>query len=142
MYTVDLFLSLWVHKSVYPRLTLCIMEWYVAKLKVIWYYQCTRALPTANDRYSQRTTRSCVPNGRCFHQWFKHGGTYRTWLQSVLQHIQVAGVTLNKEKYEFGRTSIKFLAIGNLINSDGITGDPQKTPAIRGMERPKCVPEL
>ena len=65
---------------------------------------------------------------------------HRTRLQSVLQRIQAAGVTLNKEKCEFGKTSIKFL--GHLINSDGITADPQKTAAIREMERPKSVPEL
>ena len=65
---------------------------------------------------------------------------HRTRLQSVLQRIQAAGVTLNKEKCEFGKTSIKFL--GHLINLDGITADPQKTAAIREMERPKSVPEL
>ena len=81
-----------------------------------------------------------LPGVVCFHLWFKRGGTYRTWLQSISQRIQAAGVTLNKEKYEFRRTSIKFL--GSFINSDGITGYPQKTAAIREMERPKSVPEL
>ena len=65
---------------------------------------------------------------------------HRTRLQSVLQRIQTAGFTLNMEKCEFGKTSIKFL--GHLINSDGITADPQKTAAIREMERPKSFPEL
>ena len=36
-----------------------------------------------------------------------------------------AGVTLNKEKCEFGKTTIKFL--GHIISPEGISPGPQKT---------------
>ena len=63
-----------------------------------------------------------------------------TRLDTVLAKIQDAGITLNKEKCEFAKTSIKFL--GHVITSDGISPDPQKTSAISSMKQPKNVSEL
>ena len=61
-------------------------------------------------------------------------------LQAVLERIQSAGVTLNKEKCEFGKTIIKFL--GHIISPEGISPDPQKTIAVKNMKQPSNVPEL
>lgn len=54
-------------------------------------------------------------------------------LQAVLQRIQDAGITLNKDKCEFGRKSITFL--GHVVDGQGISSDPNKTSAIRQMGR-------
>ena len=61
-------------------------------------------------------------------------------LQAVLERIQSAGVTLNKEKCEFGKTTIKFL--GHIISPEGISPDPQKTIAVKNMKQPSNVSEL
>ena len=45
-------------------------------------------------------------------------------LEAVLKRIQSAGITLNQDKCEFGNETIKFL--GHLINSNGVSADPQK----------------
>ena len=55
-------------------------------------------------------------------------------LRAVLQMIQSAGVTLNREKCEFSKDSLTFL--GHVINSEGVTPDPEKTSAIVAMEKP------
>ena len=47
---------------------------------------------------------------------------------AVLKRIEVAGVTLNPNKCEFGKTSLKFL--GHVIDQNGIRPDPDKTAAI------------
>ena len=50
---------------------------------------------------------------------------YDARLTAVLERVQAAGVTLNPNKYEFGKRSIKFL--GHLIDESGIRADPEKT---------------
>ena len=45
-------------------------------------------------------------------------------LEAALKCIQSAGITLNKDKCEFGKETIKFL--GHVINAEGISPDPQK----------------
>ena len=61
-------------------------------------------------------------------------------LEAVLKRIQSAGITLNKAKCEFGKETIKFL--GHLINSNGVSADPQKIEAILNMKAPCSVSEL
>ena len=61
-------------------------------------------------------------------------------LEATLNRIQSAGITLNKAKCEFGKGTIKFL--GHMINSDGISADPQKIEAIVNMQAPSSVSEL
>ena len=46
-----------------------------------------------------------------------------TQLLAMLKCIQAAGVTLNVQKCEFGKTSVKFL--GNVIDKTGIRADPR-----------------
>ena len=61
-------------------------------------------------------------------------------LEAVLKRIQSAGITLNKAKCEFGKETIKFL--GHLINSNGVSADPQKIEAILNTKAPCSVSEL
>ena len=63
-----------------------------------------------------------------------------TQLTAALERIQAAGVTLNKEKCEFNKTSLTFL--GHSINEKGISPDPHKTAAISKMASPKSTTEL
>ena len=61
-------------------------------------------------------------------------------LEAVLNRIQSAGITLNQAKCEFGKEIIKFL--GHIINSNGVSADPQKIEAIVNMKAPSSVSEL
>lgn len=61
-------------------------------------------------------------------------------LEAVLNRLKSAGVTLNQTKCEFGKETIKFL--GHVINSNGISADPQKIKAIVDMKAPSSVSEL
>ena len=61
-------------------------------------------------------------------------------LTAALKRIQAAGVTLNKDKCEFNKTSLTFL--GHSIDEKGISPDPQKTEAISKMTSPKSTTEL
>ena len=63
-----------------------------------------------------------------------------TRLKAVLERLQSKGVTLNADKCEFSRTSLKFL--GHLVDGDGIRADPDKTAAIAEMKPPQNVSEL
>uniref|UniRef100_A0A1X7VST7 Reverse transcriptase/retrotransposon-derived protein RNase H-like domain-containing protein n=1 Tax=Amphimedon queenslandica TaxID=400682 RepID=A0A1X7VST7_AMPQE len=57
-----------------------------------------------------------------------------------LEQIRTAGVTLNKDKCEFGKDKISFL--GHTINKEGIHADPEKTEAISRMEPLTSITEL
>ena len=61
-------------------------------------------------------------------------------MTAALEKIQPAGVTLNKDKCEFNKTSLTFL--GHIIDGKGGSPDPQKTDAISKMASSKCTTEL
>ena len=61
-------------------------------------------------------------------------------LMRSLERIRTAGVTLNKDKCEFGKDKISFL--GHTIDGEGIHADPEKTDAIKRMEPPTSITEL
>ena len=61
-------------------------------------------------------------------------------LMRSLERIRTAGVTLNKNKCEFGKDKISFL--GHTIDGEGIHADPEKTDAIKRMEPPTSITEL
>ena len=63
-----------------------------------------------------------------------------TRIMAVLKRIESAGVTLNPDKCEFGKSKLKFL--GHLIDENGIQADPDKTSAIQEMKSPNNVSEL
>ena len=60
-------------------------------------------------------------------------------VQSVLERIQGAGMTLKKEKCEFARTEISFL--GHIVSGDGIKPHPAKVTAILEMKPPSTKKE-
>ena len=61
-------------------------------------------------------------------------------LANVLKRLQDAGVTLNSEKCQFNKRSIRFL--GHIIDEHGIRADPDKTAAVRNMPTPTTITEL
>ena len=65
---------------------------------------------------------------------------YDARLSEVLKRIESAGATLNPEKCEFVKETLKFL--GHVINEKGISADPDKTAAIQQMPPPKDISEL
>ena len=61
-------------------------------------------------------------------------------LHAALKRIGDAGATLNAQKCEFSKTTLKIL--GHIIDKEGIRADPDKTAAVRGMKPPTSVTEL
>ena len=61
-------------------------------------------------------------------------------LTEVLKRIQASGLTLNQDKCEFSRPSVRFL--GQLIDPNGICVDPEKVNAISNMSQPQNTTEL
>ena len=61
-------------------------------------------------------------------------------LLAVLKRLRERNVTLNSDKCEFNKKSVKFL--GQLIDSQGIRADPDKTSALDNMKVPSCVSDL
>ena len=61
-------------------------------------------------------------------------------LRAVLERLEAAGVTLNKEKCSFSKHQVKFL--GHIVDENGISADPEKMDAIRDMKAPTNITEL
>ncbi len=61
-------------------------------------------------------------------------------LHAVLEKAQKAGITLNMDKCELTRHTVRFL--GHVISADGVKPDPEKTRAVQEMDAPKNVSEL
>ncbi|KAL5506839.1 hypothetical protein EMCRGX_G008586 [Ephydatia muelleri] len=61
-------------------------------------------------------------------------------LLTTLSRIQSAGLTLNKEKCLFSKRTITFL--GHVIDSSGVSPDPEKIAAIKDMPPPKNISDL
>ena len=61
-------------------------------------------------------------------------------LVAVMERLEKEHVTLNPEKCEFGKRSVKFL--GHIVDQEGIRPDPQKTAAIQEMETPRHITDL
>ena len=61
-------------------------------------------------------------------------------LEVVLNRLQKAGVTLNKEKCQFRQTSVQFL--GQMIDGQGVRPDPTKVEAIQQFKQPTNGKEL
>ena len=61
-------------------------------------------------------------------------------LQAILQKLQSAGVTLNPNKCQFGKTELHFL--GQLKAAQSIQPDPEKTESTAKITPPKNLKEL
>ena len=61
-------------------------------------------------------------------------------VRATLHRLQEAGITLNIEKCQFFKTSVKFL--GSIIDEEGIHADPTKTKAISEFPPPQNAKDL
>ena len=61
-------------------------------------------------------------------------------LNMVLQCLQMLGLTLNAEKWQFAQTSVKFL--GHVIDGSGIRPDPSKVSAILEVPAPMNIGDV
>ena len=61
-------------------------------------------------------------------------------LHEVLKRMQGAGVTLNADKCEFSKNSVKFL--GHVVDPTGIIPDPDKVIAIQRVRMPQNVGDV
>jgi hypothetical protein len=66
--------------------------------------------------------------------------SHRTRLYPVLQRLQDAGVTLNREKCEFFASGVTF--VGHRITGAGIKADDKKVTAVRDMPQPQNITDL
>ena len=55
-------------------------------------------------------------------------------LLAVLNRLRETGITLNGNKCQFSKKSVKFL--GHVLSGDGITSDPDKVAAIQKIKDP------
>ena len=62
------------------------------------------------------------------------------WLIKVVEKLQTMGLTLNHSKCKFFQSQVKFL--GQIINSQGVSPDPDKTKAILQTEEPKNIADV
>ncbi|KXJ21745.1 Retrovirus-related Pol polyprotein from transposon 297 [Exaiptasia diaphana] len=67
----------------------------------------------------------------------KTQGEHDTRLQTVLERVRDAGMTLNLSKCEFSKPEVKFL--GHVISARGIEADPEKVKAIADLPSPNNV---
>ena len=65
---------------------------------------------------------------------------HNTCLEAILDLIQAATVTQNRQYCEFGKTSIRFLA--HIYDKDRVSADPKKTAAIQDIRTPTSIPKL
>ena len=61
-------------------------------------------------------------------------------LHAVLQRLQQAGITLNREKCLFSQSSVKF--VGHLVGQGEVKPDPDKVKAIQKMPEPSNVGDV
>ena len=61
-------------------------------------------------------------------------------LRAVVERMEAAGVTLNVDKCELSKPSMKFL--GHVIDANGIHADPAKVKAVTDLEPPKTASEV
>ena len=61
-------------------------------------------------------------------------------LTKVLQRLEEAGLTLNREKCQFSQSQVKFL--GQVVDQNGICPDPEKVAAIQNVKSPSNVGDI
>lgn len=72
--------------------------------------------------------------------WGRDQREHDTRLHTILDELQEAGVTLNMEKCELGRSEDKFF--GHIPSADGVQPDPDKEKAIMSMREPSNTGEV
>ena len=61
-------------------------------------------------------------------------------LRKVLQRLEGAGLTLNREKYQFSQPQVKFL--GQVVDQNGICPGPEKVAAVQNVKTPGNVGDI
>ena len=61
-------------------------------------------------------------------------------LDKVLQKLEEAGLTLNRQKCHFSKPQMKFL--GQIVDKDGVRPDPEKVRAIQDVQPPQNVGDV
>ena len=61
-------------------------------------------------------------------------------LDKVLQKLEEAGLTLNRQKCHFSKPQVKFL--GQIVDKDGVRPDPEKVQAIQDVQPPQNVGDV
>ena len=61
-------------------------------------------------------------------------------LTKVLQRLEGAGLTLNREKCQFSQSQVKFL--GQVVDQNGIRSDPEKVAAVQNLKTPGNVGDI
>ena len=61
-------------------------------------------------------------------------------LLATIQRLQTAGVTLNKDKRQFGKDTLSFF--GHVISTEGVSPDPNKIRAVFNRKTPTSTTEL
>lgn len=62
------------------------------------------------------------------------------WLAIVLRKLQAAGLTINREKSEFGCSEVKYL--GFIVNKSGLQVDPEKTASVTQFPVPRNLKQI
>jgi hypothetical protein len=70
----------------------------------------------------------------------KTQGEHDDRLLTVLQRLEAAGLTLNREKCEFSQSEVKFL--GQMVDKNGVRPDKAKVRAIQEVSKPKNVSDV
>ena len=62
------------------------------------------------------------------------------WLPKVLQRLEAAGLTLNRQKCQFSQVLVKFLS--QMVDKSRVHPDPAQVKAIQGVPLPKNVGDI
>ena len=115
------------------------------------FYECVRMLfgLTNAPATFQRLMESCL--GELHLEWCiiylddiiifsKNPNDHLIQLRSVFEHLAKAGLKLKPSKWEFFKSSLKYL--GHIVSKDEIATNPRKIEAIKNSPRPNTVTEV
>lgn len=110
------------------------------------YLRMPFGISSAPEVFAEVMNRTLEGIDRCevvMDDTFLHAPTLkelRETTKTVIKRLTDAGFTLNKEKCEYEKTSVKFL--GHIFTINGYEADKNKVVAINQLKTPTCVKEL
>jgi hypothetical protein len=110
------------------------------------YLRAPMGLNSTGDEYNRRCDLAIagVPNvEKVVDDMLVHNPTLEAHVGNVrqlLQRCRENGITLNREKFNFGQSKVKF--VGYIVGTDGIAADPEKVSAIVEFPTPKNLTDL
>ena len=135
--TVDFGKFLWIH---------CILTTFLTPFGRFCYNKLPFGISSAPEHFQRRMNNilAGIPGIVCHVDdvliFGENQKEHDDRLTTALQAIQKAGLTLNHEKCQFNKSCISFL--GHIIDSQGISQDPQKTKAITDISPLTTVTQL